>query len=67
MWQVVLLMYYFEDCSYREISEQLGIPVGTVMSRLSRAKDFLRSVLFADDENAQRHPVPSVVEGGERQ
>ena len=42
-----LLLYYFENRSYREIAEQIGIPLGTVMSRLARAKDFLRSRLTA--------------------
>jgi RNA polymerase sigma-70 factor (ECF subfamily) len=40
-----LLLYYFGDLSYREISEQLQVPVGTVMSRLSRAKSWLRDRL----------------------
>ncbi len=43
--RVVVLMFYFEDSSYRQIAEQLGIPSGTVMSRLSRAKQFLRQRL----------------------
>jgi len=43
----VLLMYYFEDCSYKEIAEKTGLAAGTVMSRLSRAKDHLRKRLFA--------------------
>ncbi len=34
----VLKLYYFENLSYSEISERLGIPVGTVMSRLHHAK-----------------------------
>ena len=42
----VLLLFYFEGCSYREIAEKLTLPPGTVMSRLSRAKAQLRSRLF---------------------
>ena len=52
-YRVVLLMYYFEDCAYREIAEQLNLPIGTVMSRLARAKTHLRARLFASG-----HPVP---------
>jgi len=44
--RMVLLMYYFEECSYREIAERLALPAGTVMSRLSRAKRHLRSRLL---------------------
>lgn len=40
--RVVVVMYYFEGASYREIAEGLGLPPGTVMSRLSRAKSHLR-------------------------
>jgi len=46
--KVVLLQFYFEDCSYLEISKKLEVPVGTVMSRLSRAKSHLRRRLLAD-------------------
>lgn len=34
----VLLLVCVEGCSYKETAETLGIPVGTVMSRLSRAR-----------------------------
>lgn len=40
-----LVLYYFGDLSYKEIAEVMGTPVGTVMSRLSRAKDRLRKLL----------------------
>lgn len=41
-YRVVVLMFYFEELSYREIAEHLRLPIGTVMSRLSRAKAQLR-------------------------
>lgn len=43
--KVVLLLFYFEERSYREIAEELELPLGTVMSRLSRAKRHLRGKL----------------------
>jgi len=38
----VLLLCDVEDASYREISETLSIPIGTVMSRLARARKAVR-------------------------
>ena len=37
-----IILYYFEDFSYRDIAEQMDLPIGTVMSRLARAKAHLR-------------------------
>lgn len=53
--KLVVLLFYFEGCSYREISEKLNVPTGTVMSRLSRAKARLRARLF--DEGGEA-PAP---------
>jgi RNA polymerase sigma-70 factor (ECF subfamily) len=41
----VLLLYAWEELSYEEISTALGVPVGTVRSRLARARARLRSLL----------------------
>ncbi len=40
-----ILLYYFEEIGYKEIAEMLEVPIGTVMSRLSRGKQYLRSQL----------------------
>lgn len=53
--RLVVLMYYFEDLSYQQIAEQLEIPRGTVMSRLSRAKQHLRSRLTPSGEPTSAH------------
>jgi RNA polymerase sigma-70 factor (ECF subfamily) len=45
--RAILGMFYYEECSYKEIAEQLCIPIGTVMSRLARAKSDLRDKLLA--------------------
>jgi RNA polymerase sigma-70 factor (ECF subfamily) len=44
-----IILYYFEDFSYRDIAEQMELPIGTVMSRLARAKAYLRSRLLPRD------------------
>jgi RNA polymerase sigma-70 factor, ECF subfamily len=40
-----LLLFYVEDCSYKDIAGVLGIPIGTVMSRIARGKEQLRQRL----------------------
>jgi len=41
----IILLYEVEEMSYQEIAETLSIPIGTVMSRLSRARKTLRNGL----------------------
>lgn len=41
----VLLLVGVEELSYQDVATALGIPIGTVMSRLSRARERLRSEL----------------------
>jgi RNA polymerase sigma-70 factor (ECF subfamily) len=40
-----VILFYFEEFCYRDIAEQMDLPLGTVMSRLARAKAHLRSRL----------------------
>jgi len=40
----VLILYYLEDKSYKEISSILEIPIGTVGIRISRAKKALKNI-----------------------
>jgi RNA polymerase sigma-70 factor (ECF subfamily) len=40
-----IILFYFEEFTYRDIAEQMELPMGTVMSRLARAKGFLRARL----------------------
>jgi len=51
----ILLLCDLEEMSYREISETLSIPLGTVMSRLSRARNALAEVVLRKLEGGTVH------------
>ena len=48
----VLLLIAWEQLTYQEVSRALGIPVGTVQSRLHRARTKVRQVLAGTDAGA---------------
>jgi len=50
MFREVLLLCEVEDMSYQEIADTLAVPIGTVMSRLYRARKALRAALQEQDK-----------------
>jgi RNA polymerase sigma-70 factor, ECF subfamily len=57
--QSVLLLIGVEDLSYEEAARVLGVPIGTVMSRLSRGRERLRHHMYGDiNENGLRRSAP---------
>jgi len=49
----LLLLVGLEELSYEECAKVVGIPIGTVMSRLARARDRLRKLLAAQQQNGR--------------
>ena len=47
----VVWLYYYEDLSFREIGELLGVTVSAVSHRLAKARRMLRSALKGDGLN----------------
>ncbi len=59
-YQSPLILYYLEEYSYREIAEILNIPIGTVMSRLSRGKQALKREILR--QSRKRPPAEGTVD-----
>ena len=56
-----IILFYFEEFSYRDIAEQMDLPIGTVMSRLARAKAYLRTRLSPAEDADAGGPLPEAV------
>jgi RNA polymerase sigma-70 factor (ECF subfamily) len=50
----IILLCDLEEMSYQEISQTIGIPMGTVMSRLSRARKAMRTLVAATMQGASQ-------------
>src|SRR4051812_47442344 len=54
-----LMLYYYEDCTYQELAERLGVSAATINARLTQARQTLRARLGAttsgDDVTMREH------------
>jgi RNA polymerase sigma-70 factor (ECF subfamily) len=56
--RAVLLLVVLEEMSYAEVAKVTGVPIGTVMSRLSRARERMRELMGEPkDQNATSAPL----------
>lgn len=53
LYREALLLCEVEEMSYREIAVVLGVPIGTVMSRLSRARALMRKTLSGSSKSGE--------------
>jgi RNA polymerase sigma-70 factor (ECF subfamily) len=52
-----LTLFFLQDLSYKEIAKTLDIPIGTVMSRISRGKKQLRELMETAADNSSTNVI----------
>lgn len=57
--RATLLLVTLEDMRYEDVARITGVPVGTVMSRLSRARSRLRELMEGGAPDAAHQPAPA--------
>jgi RNA polymerase sigma-70 factor (ECF subfamily) len=61
--QAAVALFYLEDYAYKDIAAILGVPVGTVKSRIARGIAQLREILLSDESGAST-PISAVAQNG---
>ena len=65
VFRVVIVLSELEDFSYQEIANMLGVPIGTVRSRLARGRSRLQQAMWQHSDTG-RASAPGLRAGGER-
>lgn len=55
-----LMLYYYEDCTYRDLADRLGVSSATVNARLTQARQLLRERLGAPKVTRHGGPRPQL-------